>query len=301
MIRSIGWVLLLILPIVFMFSLILLDLINQYPHPAVAVLFLVSLLQLQLYRGDHSLVSSLQTPNILVFSLEYYILMSPIISFMLSWGDWINVGILILGIPLVSLFSARSKSRFFTQFGKDIIRLPIALFEWRIQIRRQWPIFLLLYVLGVLILKYPVVLVILVMVLAMLLAASYEYIEDKELVELLQLEKGGLLWQKTKLMTLYFHGALLPHYTLFLVVNGSYWYLLPVVALVGQLIILFGLCYKYANYHPDYERVHNQLSLGLFMACFVVPYFTPFLAPAAVVWLIILAFRAQKRLTHYYA
>jgi hypothetical protein len=108
---------------------------------------------------------------------------------------------------------------------------------------------------------------------------------------------GRFLIRKVGQSLLFFQGLLLPHYLLFIVLQGSWQVALGVVALmvVSASWISFSICLQYSSYDYESEQVTNLLPLGMFVGGTLLPFF----------WLLLPFFwiyywrKAHKQLNYY--
>ncbi len=301
MLQDIGWILLILLcPVLFIFGLRMLEYVRDNDEPIVGGFFLFAVLSTHYGRKDIGLLKQIDIDIRQLFAIEYFIGILPLSLLIIAViGDWKNPLLMQLGAPLIALLPRKIKHGTAQKSAFVFNSLPQAAFEWRIGLGRYLIGLLFLYFGGLVLAQFVIIVPLVVCIFAYLATSFYDYYEGKEIIEEIHF-RYKLLPYKLKTQVLIFHGLLLPHYLLFLWYHWSYWYVLPAVMLIAQLLLMLALFYKYANYSPGRIRVDNKIALAIFSICLFNP-MMPFLFPGIVVYLIIYWKRARKNIRLYYA
>lgn len=297
MLKSVGCLLIIALPLLFIYSLSALHSAKYTNSIVIAFVLCLIPFSIHFYRKDGRFLQHLNCSRWIIFLIEYSILLLPItLAVLIQFNKWEVFAIvhsftlLILFFPPGLLNSQTSKSKPIPSF------IPVEIFEWRSGLRQYFYYALLLQIIGLSLCTFVGTALIITLLWGMMAVTFYEAIEQKELFENIHF-KYGLLKRKVITHSLLFHTFLLPHYLLFLIFHTNYWYLILAAATLAELLLLFAIFYKYAVYRPARRRAYNQTATGLFLGGFLVP----FLAPGSIWYLITFWRRAIKRIQYFYA
>lgn len=292
--------LILLAPILFVGVLGILQVILTSNNWMIAAFLLFSLVGNHWNRNDRFFLEQLSIPIFLIFYLDYIVLCSPFMICFIFWSKWQNLIVLNLGIFLLSMikppyYEAGNKktSNFFT-----LKWIPLELFEWRSGLRKNRPLFLIAYGLGLGFSIYPITTPIFVFLMALGVTTFFQFFEHKDLLLAVNADKK-LLQKKTLGSLKIFNLFMLPHYLLFIFFNPYPKYVgaLVVVTLIAQLIIIFSIAMKYKTYSFHEHKVHNTLPLTIFVACWTFP----FLWPVPIIMIFHFWRKAKKNLIYHYA
>lgn len=272
-IRDVGWGnLVVILPLLIVLSLAILQAIDTYQHPLSVGLWGLTLLGFHRYRKDVDFLRKLGFFLPLLFAVEYALLSLPMLIALLALGQFVNALYLIPTLALLSVIPPSPPAISLPQFPVPQ-RFPDYLFEWKTALRRQLPFLVFLYALGLLAAYWTAVPIVVAFLLSLAAASAYEWLEDKELIEV---QSGSdFLRRKVSRALLVFHIALLPLGVSYLVFNYPYWYLWLIVLFANSLVLCFAICYKYAVYQPRRRRAFAGFPITIFACLSLVPFFLP--------------------------
>lgn len=298
MLCSIGiWLLLLISPILFIAILGLLEKIQEGAAIEFSVYALLLLMINHLFRKDSLFLQKLNVAPFFIYLVDYMLLFLPLnMIVLLLTGNWQLPLIITIGIPIIALLPQIKWRPFQMRRGVALNWIPIEAFEWRTGLREYFYWMALLYIIALCLCQFIATALVSTIVFGAITVGYYSYIEAKEMAEVIAY-RSSFLKRKASLLSLMFHGLMLPHYLLFLVFHFQYWYILLVVMFMIELLLLFGLFFKYANFYPGRGKLYNQMPLGLFMMGALIPICTP----VSLCFLIIYYKRAVKNLNYYYA
>ncbi len=300
MLQSIGLgVLLVFIPLGVLGILALLQFLWTAAVPIGGLLLLGGLLSVHYQRGDRFFLEQL-TPHLLgIYALEYGLLSSPLLFFFGRWGQWWNVGLVLVGLLLLSLVRPPYRQR--QRARRSVLEFPVAwippfLWEWRMGLRKHAWWLLPLYLGGLWGASYTAATPVLALLFALVVSSFYQPIAPLEIIQASNSD-GRFLIRKVGQSLLFFQGLLLPHYLLFIVLQGSWQVALGVVALmvVSASWISFSICLQYSSYDYESEQVTNLLPLGMFVGGTLLPFF----------WLLLPFFwiyywrKAHKQLNYY--
>lgn len=292
--------LILLAPILFIGVLGLLQFILTSQNYTIAALLIFSLAGNHWNRKDRFFLEQLSIPIFLIFYLDYTLLCSPFLACFVFWSKWQNFVVLNLGIVVLSMIKPpyhkglnKKTSSFF-----NLEWIPLELFEWRSGLRKNGPLFLIAYGVGLGCSIYPITAPILVFLMALGTTTFFQFFEHKDLLLAVNADKH-LLQKKTLGSLKLFNLIMLPHYLLFIFFNPHPQYLgaLAVVSLIAQLIIIFSIAMKYKTYSFHEHKIYNTLPLAIFVACWTIP----FLWPIPIIMVVHFWKKAKINLIYHYA
>jgi hypothetical protein len=297
MLKSIGVILLLLaLPMIGVFLLSALKWLSEVDWWTAALAVFGCLLFLHFHRPDKKWLMHLPFKKRQLFLIEYSFAILPMSIAMVGFfQDWIIAGLFQVSAIAVSFIPNFNAKKTQQTWFLNLNKIPIEAFEWRVGLRKTFPL-IFLYLIGFFVAKYIAGVSIICLLIIMLGMSFYETLEPKELLEA-SLLKAGLLKRKVWVHSCFIHTTFLPLYALFLFFHLKYWYFLLLLLLVVQASLLFAIFFKYAHYLPRRQKAPNQTPVGLFFLGLVVPFFTP----GAIVALFIYWRKAVKRINYFYA
>lgn len=297
MLKSIGVILLVLaLPMVGVFLLSALKWLHDTDWWIAAIVVLGCLLSLHFHRPDKKWLMHLPFKKWQLFLIEYSFSILPMSVAMLAFfQDWLLAILFQISAILVSFVPNFNAKKTQQTWFLNLNKIPIEAFEWRVGLRKAFPL-ILLYLIGFFVAKYVAGVPIVCFLIVMFGTSFYERLEPKELLEA-SLLKGGLLKRKVWVHSCFIHGVFLPLYGIFLFFYLKYWYFLLVLTLVIQASLLFAIFFKYAHYLPRRQKAPNQTQAGLFFLGLIVPFFTP----GAIAAIFIYWRKAVKRINYFYA
>lgn len=287
--QTIGWGYLLVLcPILFLFTLGGLESIRQLDHPSiVGVLYGMLTIPVHLKRKDLSFLQQIRTNRPLLFWMEYQLLCLPLSIALLAIGLFepviyghILVTVLAFILVKINLNLSIRSSNWALSF------LPNHLFEWKASIRKHQFFFLAIWIIGWFTATNRFAYFVFFFLFLGLIPDAFNPTEGKELKP----TSFGQLHLKVLKNGFFLSLLLLPHFLIYLYCNPSYWFV--IVGIYSYLILIqtYSIYYKYAHF-SQYGMVYNEVPTLLFM----------FLAPILPISLLLLLkafFKARKRINY---
>lgn len=295
--KEVGWVnFILLSPFLILLVLGTLEHLSTTTHLGGVVLIAMSLGGMHWQRKDRWFLQQFTKHIFTVFLVEYTVLLAPIWMSLLLFGQWLHVAFLCFTVLLVAGFKPPILSGKQLFKKRDLYWIPPILFEWRTGLRRYFWWYIIIY-LSVLIGSCQVVVVPIGMVLFVLSVVSFfNDLENRDLLLAVNYDQN-LLKRKVGQSLLLFHALLLPFYGAFIYFHYQYWYVWVVLGTISSLLITFAICVKYKSYRFEYQKVHNNLAIGIFVGCWCIP----FLWPVPIIMLVVYWRQAQRNLIHHYA
>lgn len=297
MLKSIGVILLLLaLPMVGVFLLSALKWLSETDWWVAGLIVFGCLLSLHFYRPDKKWLMHLPFKKWQLFLIEYSFFILPMsIAMICFFQNWTLAALFQISAILVSFIPNFNAKKTQQTWFLSLNKIPIEAFEWRVGLRKAFPL-IFLYLIGFFVAKYVAGVPIICFLIILFGMSFYETLESKELLEA-SLLKGGLLKRKVWIHSCLVHSIFMPLYTIFLFFHLKYWYFLFVLFLVIQASLLFAIFFKYAHYLPRRKKAPNQTQVGLFFLGLIVPFFTP----GAIVAIFIYWRKAVNRINYFYA
>jgi hypothetical protein len=169
-------------------------------------------------------------------------------------------------VVIFSFFMPVLQLRLSTGFVKKITAyLPLMAFDWRFGMRRQWPLFLISYLLAFVLLFFIPALPFFYVFWA---AYTGDFCKQPENKEIIQAGRSARGYLHTRLRTslLAINSLFLPHLLLSLLFYHG-WELIYLAAgfLIFNLVAIFVLTYRYAKYDPQIKNPENGFPLVLYL------------------------------------
>jgi hypothetical protein len=231
-----------------------------------------------------------------LYTWEYLLVTLPFsILFLLSgnWGAFLIQSLGIMGLALLPNLEV-SKQSFGTKMDFRLFHKEA--FEARSYFRRFFIPIGLLYIVGLITIKYTGIPIGIIILTALFFSSFFDEVENKDLFEAIHFRRGILTEKAIRYIGLF---LLLtsPFIILFLVLHVEYWYILLAALFVGVKVILFNLLYKYAHFTPYRRRVYNSIANSMFFLAVLIPFFYP----ATLLFLVYYWRKARKNIKVYYA
>ena len=193
MLRSIGWLLvLLVMPMLVVFFLSFLNWLRETDIWLAVLVVFGMLLSIHFQRPDKQWLSHFSFKKWQLFLLEYSFFMLPLsLSVLFFFQDYVLAGMFHLAAVLVSFLPDFSMKKHGKNSFLNLNKIPLEAFEWRIGLRRFFPL-ILLYFAGFFVARYVAGVPVIVVILMWIGTSFYEDLEPKELLEA-SLFKGNLL------------------------------------------------------------------------------------------------------------
>lgn len=287
--QHLGWgYVLLILPFLAIGLLFFLEKISQLEHPnSLLIGYVVIVLVAHTRRSDLKFLKKINLNKPVLFILEYSLLCLPFSLILLFMNDFPQVIMGHLGLIVLSIAIARfDYDGSFKSINWRLHFIPNELFEWKGSIRRYHVGFLMLWTLGLFMAMHELAYFIFVFMYAGIIAGTFKPTEGKELKPTSYLAFYKKIIQNNLFLCL----LLSPHFVVYLIYNGEFWYILIGIIIYFFLYQCYCIFYKYANY-VQYRAVNNDLPTVLFI--FLCP-----LLPFSLVLLFKTFNRAKKTIHH---
>jgi hypothetical protein len=256
--------------------------------------FTVSVLgSVHLSRGDGRFLKTLRAPAWTLYSIEYTAYASPIIVLLFIIGEPLAGGVLLAGCVILPVFRLSdhrgSKNR-------RPMMVPRRDFEWIAGLRKTWPFFALVYLLGAVFVRYPFSIPAALVILAVLGTSYFHVGEGRPMMEVLARAPRSFVLKKTVSTLGVFWMYCSPLLLLFLAFHIDYWIFLLVVSAGCSILLITAVFAKYA-FFVEGERFSNPHTVVTTVSLSCMLLFVP--APAAVALAVWLYFRAVGNLkTH---
>ncbi len=247
-------------------------------------------------RKDRILLEQISPVLFPIFVIEYLLLLLPVWGSLVVFGQWLQCSILWVMIVLISLWKPAAIPTASAISRQNLYWIPRILFEWRTGLRTHFWKYSFSYLIAVIWSYQTIVVPIAVPIFALIVVSFFNDLENRDLLLAVNHDQR-LLVKKVGQSLLLFHSLLLPLYGLFLYFHAQYWYVLLVLGMISSLLIAFAICIKYKSYRFEYQKVHNNLAISIFTACWLYPFFWPI----PIIMLIVYWRQAQRNLIHHYA
>jgi hypothetical protein len=251
-------------------------------------------------------------PSYLIFLVEYFILVFPIIIICFifkNWGNIILLCLICLLIPRIYLnLGLGNISSIFkillNPFSSNLnfkwnIKIPInnpRSFEWISGFRRYFiiiiPIYFLILAFSFKAYVAPVGLILL----SIIVSGFYYYGESREFIELFSFNYRKFLVNKIKLSVTYLLVLLMPIVIISLIFQYETWYYIIGAIIVATLIQIITIIFKYALFAENSDLGRNGLIVSVNVLCILMP----FLWPLPIIMGIKYYFKAQNNLKKYF-
>jgi hypothetical protein len=256
--------------------------------------FAVSVLgSVHLSRADGRFLKMLGAPAWTLYSIEYAAYASPIIVLLFVIGEPLAGGILLAGCVILPVFRLSDQSG---SKNRRPMMIPPRSFEWIAGLRKTWPFFALVYLLGAVFVRYPFSIPAALVILAVLGTSYFHVGEGRPMMETFGRAPSAFLHNRTVSNLGVFWMYCSPLLLLFLAVHIEYWIFLFVVSTGCSILLITAVFAKYA-FFVEGERFSNPHTVVTTISLSCMLLFVP--APAAVALAVWLYFRAVGNLkTH---
>jgi len=230
--------------------------------PVVVIGFLLTI-SVHSFRKDAHFLDALEVPKRLLYLAEYILMLLPLSIVLLCLGKGLAAAVLYLGILPVLLLPAGLIKNNYKATPLKLDFLPPTAFEFKVFLRRFFIALSIFYLLFIAASSFMGTLVLISILIALLIPASFEHFEPKEQLQPRYIQ-GRFITKKIIENSILFHLLMLPHYALFLFFHLQFWYI-GLACVVGiQLVLMFAIVYKYASYHPKHEKIYSSTMTAVF-------------------------------------
>lgn len=227
-------------------------------------------------RPDYNFLKKLGANAQWLFSAEYGILSLAFIvlfAYKHYWGTSIALLAEVFVLPLIPQLFIHIKSRENTQWWHSHTFWSPLHFEWISGVRKRFLYIAILWVLGLIFCFLAPVAPIITFMLTLVVIQFYALCEPKEMVEVLGYSAQRFVRWKIRQALRWFGVLIAPFWIGFLAFNFSYWFVLPAVLFISNLLISLAVVLKYASYSPNEDLSHNNTLMAMaIMFCFLPPF-----------------------------
>lgn len=230
--------------------------------------------QVHFSRKDYVLLSNLNLNKTGYFSLLYPLLLSPFIILFLIWPDYIALAILLTGILLIS-FSLKPRR------GRRKIILPSFRFipadswEWRVGLRRYFPILLLIYALSAIFYQLDYIFAAAVLFLAITTNSFQLHHEPLTMIETLKTNPVSFFRRRIYLQCSLFSLLALPLVAVSIILYPEGIRPVLLVYINSLIAQAFAVSLKYAGYTPGFHSSYHMAIILLMNFTFIIPAMLP--------------------------
>lgn len=268
----------------------------QDPISAKVILLLsiLSLLQIHLRRKDLNFLKHHIKGFRLEITFEYFILSIPILLLFIITGNLLAAFVFIIACLILPFIpSPASKAQTLNPFLNFI---PANAFEWRSGIRKYWYYLLPLILLSIIFCWVRILPLILIYIATTIIFTFYQQSESLAMLKVQGKNRGHFLRKKCANHLLLLNLIILIPLGLNYLFQPSDGWLVLILFLGLNMIYLFVIFLKYANFEPERDLSSNGLTVALASLCPVIPY----LAPIPIIFCFIFFFKARKNLKLYF-
>lgn len=245
---------------------------------------LMSLIVLLIHtkRPDKIFLKTNFTYYKLIYIVEYLMLSSIIITFLIVHFQWGPILFLVLAISLIVHVDLKFRQRNLNSRLQQLI--PSESFEWKSGVRQTFYLLILLWVIGIctsfFIGSVPIVL----FILGIIPFSFYEKGEPYQMIVAYEMGTTKFLLHKIKMQIGLFTIMALPLIAAFLVFHIDKWYIPLVEYFVFISLYIYLILAKYAFYEPNSKSSAAQVFSAIGAFCGMVPVLLP------LVWLLSIRF-----------
>jgi len=268
--------------------------ISNYPDSIyVTGLSALIILVVHTKRQDKSFLKTNFGNYKLVNFVEYLILASIIISFLIFHFQWISLLLLLSAIYLIIHLDVKTKQRSLNTKLQQLI--PSACFEWKGGIRQTLFILLPLWIIGLSTSFYIGSVPVVLFILGIIPFSFYEKGEPYQMIIAYEMGATQFLFHKIKMQILLFSILSIPLIAAFLIFHREIWYIPVIEYFIFISLYVYLILTKYAFYEPNSKSMSAQIfgAIGAFGG--LIPVFLP------VVWLLSIRFffKSKENLNFY--
>jgi hypothetical protein len=281
---------------------------NSY---VVTIITGIILLLIHISRKDKRFLKVNFNRSYLIFFVEYFTLVCPIIVVFCFFKDWENIIVICLfcvlipriylnlGLGNVSSLVKILLNPFSSNLNFKLnIKIPInnpKLFEWISGFRRYFIIIVSIYLLFLAFSFKEYVAPIGLVILSIIVSGFYYFGESREFVELFSRNYKTFLVQKIILSVRYLLVLLMPIVFISLIFQPGTWYYIIGAIIIATLIQIITIVFKYALFVENMDLGRNGIIVSINVICILMP----FLWPLPIIMGIKYYFKAQNNLKKY--
>jgi hypothetical protein len=281
---------------------------NSY---VVTIITGIILLSIHASRKDKRFLKLIFNRSYLIFFVEYFTLVCPIIVVFCFFKDWENIIVICLfcvlipriylnlGLGNVSSLVKILLNPFSSNLNFKLnIKIPInnpRLFEWISGFRRYFIIIVSIYLLFLAFSFKEYVAPIGLVILSIIVSGFYYFGESREFVELFSRNYKTFLVQKIILSVRYLLVLFMPIVFISLIFQPGTWYYIIGAIIIATLIQIITIVFKYALFAENMDLGRNGIIVSINVICILMP----FLWPLPIIMGIKYYFKAQNNLKIY--
>jgi hypothetical protein len=291
---GVGWLWVILLPLLFIFSLSILNQLREVHPIHVALFAALPAAGIHLQRTDCDFLQKSGYRPYTVFFLEYGLLSLLITLPHAGFFDsWVAIPAGVAFCLLVAFLPSGMNQRK-AQRSWQLGFLPPPFYEWKAFIRQYGWLIALAYLSGLIGARWIAPPLLAILFLSAFLPAAFDQSDPKEWLEN-QFMPSGSLRRKCLLFSVCWGLFLLPFLITSLCWMVPYWYLIAVAIAISIFYLNFLILFKYASYLPGRQKIHSNIITGLMGIGLLIP----FTAPVCLVYIVILYRRAQRRIQYF--
>ena len=281
---------------------------NSY---VVTIITGIILLSIHASRKDKRFLKLNFNRSYLIFFVEYFTLVCPIIVVFCFLRDWENIIVICLFcvlIPRIYLNLGLGNVSYLVKillnpFSSNLnfklnFKIPInnpRLFEWISGFRRYFIIIVSIYLLFLAFSFKEYVAPVGLVILSIIVSGFYYFGESREFVELFSRNYKTFLVQKIILSVRYLLVLLMPIVFISLIFQPGTWYYIIGAIIIATLIQIITIVFKYALFAENMDLGRNGIIVSINVICILMP----FLWPLPIIMGIKYYFKAQNNLKKY--
>lgn len=248
---------------------------------------------LHIKRSDTVFFQLYAERAILIFQIEYILMVLPLALLFLLTGFWqLAIGSFLTAL-VVPFIRMRSKSFTLNSWLQKII--PSQAIEWKSGARKMLVPLVLIWLVGLLGAYLIPAVPIALLLLGMLVSGFYEKMESLPILLSSELNPSQFLRMKVLTSLSIFSVICLPLIILFMVFHTEQFYIPLIEFLLFSLLLAFAIFVKYAFYLPETDATSNQMLLAIgFMGIFI-----PFILPVFLFFILRYYYKAKQNLNLY--
>jgi len=218
----------------------------------------------------------------LMLFVEYLLLSSPIIAFLIWHHQWIPAVVLLLAPRLIVFIDVKPSYRNLNTKLQKLI--PNTCFEWKAGIRKTFYATVILWFAALGTSFYIGSVPIAIFVLGIIFLSFYENGEPLQMLIAFEKSANQFLLQKIELQLFLFSVLILPLILAFIIFHPENWYIPIAEYFIFTSVNIYTVLTKYAFYTPNSKSPAGQTFAAIGAVCGIIPFLLP------VVWLLSLRF-----------
>ncbi len=248
---------------------------------------------LHVNRQDKTFLKVTFTRYKFLYFVEYLILVSVVLAFMIYNHQWIPFMVLIIFLCLIiQVDTKKTHNNLNTNLQKAI---PSACFEWKAGIRQLFYMVVPLWLLGLFTSFFTASVPVVLLFLGMFPFSFYEKGEPYQMITAFEMSPAKFMMYKIKMHVILFTVLTFPLIAAFIVFYFQVWYIVVIEYFVFISLHIYLILIKYTFYEPNSKSQAAQVLASLGALGAIIPVFLP------IVWLMSIRFyyRSNENLKQY--